>query len=197
VTVLAALAAALAVLLLAPAARRPFGAAPRSTEARRRVVWAGRRRRASGSQTRRHAADVALAADLVVAALAAGVPLSSAVDAVGRALGGEIGSMLGEVHRLQQVGADAVTATTRLREAAGTARLGRALARAGSSGSSPVQVLAAAADAERSRLRTARVARARGAGSLAALPMGLLFLPAFVLVAVVPIVVGSLSSVLG
>lgn len=193
-TGLAALAVALAVLLLAPPARRPAGAAPR---AHRRLVGADRRRRAGARQTRRDAADVALAADLVVAALAAGVPLSSAVDAVGRALGGEIGSMLGEVHRLHLVGADAVTATTRLREGAATARLGRALARAGSSGSSPVQVLAAAADAERSRLRTARVARARGAGSLAALPLGLLFLPAFVLVAVVPIVVGSLSSVLG
>lgn len=193
-TGLAALAVALAVLLLAPPAPRPAGAVPM---ARRRVVRADRRRRAGRPQTRRDEADVALAADLVVAALAAGVPLSSAVDAVGRALGGDIGSMLSEVHRLQQVGADTVTATTRLREAAATARLGRALARAGSSGSSPVQVLAAAADAERSRLRTARVARARGAGSLAALPTGLLFLPAFVLVAVVPIVVGSLSSLLG
>jgi tight adherence protein B len=57
-------------------------------------------------------------------------------------------------------------------------------------------VLAAAADSERVRVRSTRVSRARTAGSLAALPVGLAFLPAFVLVAVVPIVVGSLSAML-
>ena len=61
---------------------------------------------------------------------------------------------------------------------------------------SPVDVLQAAAEAERGRRRSHRVSRARAAGSLAALPLGLFFLPAFVLVAVVPVVVGSLATVL-
>ena len=62
---------------------------------------------------------------------------------------------------------------------------------------SPVHVLQAAAEAERGRRRSHRVSRARAAGSLAALPLGLFFLPAFVLVAVVPVVVGSLATLGG
>jgi len=133
----------------------------------------------------------------VVAALDAGVPLWSAVEAAGHAVGSTLGDMLVEVRRRQQVGADASTATALLRADEVSARVGRAIARAASSGASPVQVLAAAADAERGRLRSHAVSTARSAGSLAALPVGLLLLPAFVLVAVVPLVVGSLSSLLG
>lgn len=141
--------------------------------------------------------DVALAAELIVVALRAGVPLASAIDAAGRAVGGQVGLDLQDVCRRHQVGADMQTATDQLRARPATARLGRALARAGDSGASPVAVLTAAADAERSAQRSARVTRARTAGSLAALPVGLLFLPAFVLVAVVPVVVGSLGALFG
>lgn len=125
------------------------------------------------------------------------MPLWVAVEAAGQAVGGTLGDMLVEVRRHQQVGANPSSATALLRENEVSARMGRALARAGASGASPVQVLAAAADAERGRLRSQAVSTARTAGSLAALPMGQLFLPAFVLVAVVPVVVGSLLSLLG
>jgi Flp pilus assembly protein TadB len=135
----------------------------------------------------------ALAADLVVAALAAGVPLVLAVDAAGAAVGGSVGRSLQDVRRMAQVGADPLAAVGSLADDVATARLARAVARAAQSGMSPAEVLAAAADAERARRRSARVAKARGAGSLAAAPVGLMFLPAFVLVAVVPLVVGSLS----
>ena len=140
--------------------------------------------------------DVPVAADLLVAALEAGVPVPVALDHVGRAVGGVLGQALGEAARAQHVGADGSRATAALRERPETAPIGRAVARATSSGSSPARVLAAAADSERVRVRSTRVSRARTAGSLAALPVGLAFLPAFVLVAVVPIVVGSLSAML-
>lgn len=143
------------------------------------------------------AADLPLAADLVVAALEAGVPLWAAVDAAGQAVGADLGDLLVDVTRRQQVGADPVSATASLTSHPATGRLGRALRRAASSGASPVQVLAAAADSERDRLRSDAVAKARSTGTTAAVPVGLLFLPAFVLVAVVPVVVGSLSAMLG
>jgi len=195
----AGVAAACAVALL-------LGAGPVSRPGTRRrrssAGWSGggsrRRRRLRRSRTDApRPRDVPLAADLVVAGLEAGVPLWVAVEAAGQAVGGTLGDMLVEVRRRQQVGADPSSATGLLRENEASARMGRALARAGASGASPVQVLAAAADAERGRLRSQAVSTARTAGSLAALPMGLLFLPAFVLVAVVPVVVGSLSSLLG
>lgn len=141
--------------------------------------------------------DIPLAAELVVVALQAGVPLATAIEVAGRAVGGRMGQHLCEVYRSHSVGADLQTATLHLRTCPATARVGRALARAGASGASPLPVLSAAAEAERSSRRSARVTRARSVGSLAALPVGLLFLPAFVLVAVVPVVVGSLGDVLG
>jgi Flp pilus assembly protein TadB len=140
-------------------------------------------------------ADVALAADLVVAGLAAGVPLMIAVRAAGEAIGGPIGAVLAEASHRHGVGADPTATLAGLTGAPATARLGRALLRASESGMSPVHVLQAAADGERGRRRTDRVSRARAAGSLAALPVGVFFLPAFVLVAVVPVVVGALSTV--
>lgn len=141
-------------------------------------------------------ADVALAADLVAASLAAGVPLMSAASATGAAVGGPVGDLLAHASRRHGVGADPAAALAGLTGDPATARLGRAILRATESGMSPVHVLQAAATAERGRRRTDRVSRARAAGSLAALPVGLFFLPAFVLVAVVPVVVGALSAVL-
>jgi pilus assembly protein TadC len=199
VAVASAAAAGCAVLLLLAGRPVPWTGTRRRREPSSRAGRSSRRRRwpsrrASSVVDPR---DVPLAADLVVAGLEAGVPLWSAVEAAGRAVGGTLGDMLVEARRRQQVGADASTATTLLRADEVSARMGRALARAGSSGASPVQVLAAAAEAERGRSRSQAVSSARTAGSLAALPLGLLFLPAFVLVAVVPVVVGSLSSLLG
>lgn len=152
-----------------------------------------RSRDASADEPGETPSSPALAADLVVACLSAGVPLMDAVDAAGAAVGGSLGRSLRDVRRMSQVGADPDIAVRSLAAEPATARLARAVARAGQTGMSPAEVLAAAAEAERARRRSDRVARARGAGSLAAAPVGLLFLPAFVLVAVVPLVVGSLS----
>lgn len=195
--VLAAAAASLGVLLIArPRPRRPVAAtSPRTVAFPRPRRFARRSRGAPAGGLR--SGDVPLAADLVVAALEAGVPLWAAVEAAGQAVGADLGAMLIDVRRRQQVGSDAASATAPLAAHPATERMGRALGRAASSGASPVQILASAADSERDRLRSQAVAKARSAGALAALPVGLLFLPAFVLVAVVPVVVGSLTAMLG
>lgn len=191
----AAATAAIAFLMLTRARPTLVRSSPRPAREAAPVAtrWWARLRRSPSAR----AADVPLAADLVVAGLEAGVPLWAAVEAAGDAVGGELGSLLVEVRRRHALGADAATATAVLAAHEDSARMARALAAAGSSGASPVHVLAAAAAAERDGLRSAAVSKARTAGSLAALPVGLLFLPAFVLVAVVPIVVGSLGSLLG
>jgi len=140
--------------------------------------------------------QTALAADLLTAALEAGLPVGTALDATGHALGGSLGQALRDAAGLQVVGADAAASTRALRAHPGSARLGRAVARAQESGMAPGAVLAAAALAERERQRSQHLSRARSAGSIAALPVGLLFLPAFVLVTVVPLVLGAISGVL-
>lgn len=141
--------------------------------------------------------QAALAADLLTAALDAGLPIGTALAATGSALGGNLGEALQDAAALQAVGADPTAATRALRTHPGGARLARALARAQDSGMAPGAVLAAAAQAERDRARSEQLSRAASAGAFAALPVGLLFLPAFVLVTVVPLVLGSLSGVLG
>ena len=138
----------------------------------------------------------ALAADLLVATVATGVPVSSATNAVAEAVGGSIGAALVEADRLHQVGASSRAASTRLRADPRSGPIGRALRQAHDAGASPVPVLAGAAEREREQTRSERIARARSAGSIAAVPVGLAFLPAFVLVAVVPVVIGALAPML-
>lgn len=140
--------------------------------------------------------EAALAADLLAAAVEAGVPLPVAVREVSAALTSPVGRALAHAHRLLLVGASAHSAVAGLLEQEATARLGRALRQALESGSPPGPVLVAAADLQRERQRSTWLQRARGAGSRAALPVGLCFLPAFLLVAVVPLVVGGLDGLL-
>jgi Flp pilus assembly protein TadB len=164
------------------------------------TAWLGRR---WGTTVDRAVVDaptgdgVALAADLVVAAVGSGVAVTVAMEAVGAAVGGPVGAALSASARLDRAGAPSDAAYRPLLEREETARMGRALVAARGSGASPLPVLDRAARAERERRRSARVSRARGAGSLAAVPVGVLFLPAFVLVAVVPLVVGAIGPVLG
>lgn len=161
-------------------------------------VVVGRRSAPNHQAGRRYSSqDAALAADLLTAALDAGLPIGTALAATGTALGGSLGKTLQDAAALQAVGADPTTATRALRMHPTGARLARAVARAQDSGMAPGAVLAAAAQSERDRHRSEQLSRAASAGAFAALPVGLLFLPAFVLVTVVPLVLGSVSGVLG
>jgi Flp pilus assembly protein TadB len=148
------------------------------------------------SRSRIPASQPALAADLLAATVGAGVPLTVATHAVASSMTGPFARRLGDVALRTGAGAPAGVAHEPLLTEAATASIGRALVRAHGAGASPVPLLSGAASRERERDRSERVGRARSAGSLAALPLGLLFLPAFVLVAVVPVVVGALGPVL-
>jgi hypothetical protein len=139
--------------------------------------------------------DAALAAELVAAVVEAGVPLAVAVSHVAAALPGPVGEGLARAERLHAVGASPRAAFAPMLTDPATMRLARGLVRAQESGLPPVPVLAAAATMQRDRLRSVRLQRARGAGSRAAVPLGLCFLPAFLLVAVVPVLVGGFGAV--
>jgi Flp pilus assembly protein TadB len=139
----------------------------------------------------------ALAADLLASVVDAGVGLPTALSEVAAALPGPVGSALERAHRLGAVGAVPSHALVDLAQSDLAGRLGRSLLQAQETGMPPVPVLRAAAARQRDRSRSHALRRARGAGSRAALPVGLCFLPAFVLVGVVPVVVAGFGQAVG
>jgi hypothetical protein len=70
------------------------------------------------------------------------------------------------------------------------ATLARCLVRTSLSGAPPATVLSGLAQTQRAAAGRAAHARVRRAGVLATAPLGLCFLPAFVLIGVIPVVVG-------
>ncbi len=158
------------------------------------VSWFGLGRMEPRSRARereRIAGTVPLAADLLAAALTAGCPPQVAVDAVGSALDGPLGRSLVDAGTSANVGADPRQAWAPLMREPSARALARALAVAMSRGTSPVPALRRAAHDARDEARWAGEARARSLGARAAAPLGLCFLPAFVLVGIVPIVATS------
>ena len=141
-------------------------------------------------------ADLPVAADLLAAALRAGAPPDRAVTAVGEALGGPVGGRLTRVGRAMRLGATPAMAWQHLADVPGGERLAAAAARSAERGTA----LSRALDRQAADLRTARVAAAEAAvrrvGVLTVLPLGLCFLPAFLLIGVVPVVAAVLGDVL-
>jgi Flp pilus assembly protein TadB len=149
-------------------------------------------------------------ADLLAAGLQAGLPLPSAVSEVCRVVHP---STAGRLRRLAvglepgstapgwlADGHGSATVAGPAREApadAGWLRLSRALERALASGAPLAEVLVGLAADERERTRWAAEEAARRVGVRAVGPLAACFLPAFVLVGVVPVVVGVAGAVLG
>jgi Flp pilus assembly protein TadB len=138
-----------------------------------------------------------LAADLLAACIAAGASPVSAAQAVGEALGGPIGERLARGAAEVRLGGEPADAWRRLAALPGAGALARLLERAGDSGApaaAPVARLATEARAEWARAATAR---ARRAGVMVTAPVGLCFLPAFIAVGVLPVVIGLAGGLLG
>lgn len=144
----------------------------------------------------RAVADLPLAADLLAAALRAGVPVDRAAAAVGEALGGPLGEHLARVGRSLRLGASAAEAWSQLDAVAGGHRVVSAAVRSSASGSALAGALTRLADDLRADRTLAAEAAARRAGVLIVLPLGLCFLPAFILAGLVPVVVAVLGDVL-
>jgi pilus assembly protein TadC len=163
------------------------------------IAWLVVRRLEPARQRRslqRAAADLPIAADLLAGALRSGAPVGPAAKAVGAALDGPVGERLRMVGEALLAGGLPSDAWAYLTDVPGGERLARAAVRSADSGAALVATLDRLAD----DLRTARIAAAEAAarrlGVLIVLPLGLCFLPAFLLAGVVPVVVAVLGEVL-
>jgi len=144
----------------------------------------------------RAAADLPLAADLLAAALRAGAPVDQAVVAVADALAGPLGSRLSRVARALRLGAEPAEAWRHLDAVPGGERLAAAAIRSAASGAALAGAATRLADDLRAGRSAAAEAAARRAGVLIVLPLGLCFLPAFILAGLVPVIVAVLGDVL-
>lgn len=142
-------------------------------------------------------AQLPLCADLMAACLAAGASPGEAAGAVGGCLGGPLGAALIRAQAELRLGGDPAECWERFGRLPAAREMGRCLARASLTGSAPVAEMSRlAADLRAANGRTA-LAGARRAAVLATAPLGLCFLPAFLLVGVVPVVIGLAGRVLG
>jgi Flp pilus assembly protein TadB len=142
-------------------------------------------------------ADLPTAADLLAACLLSGCPPTEAAEAVGTALDGPLGHELRGVVAVVRLGGDLATSWQRLSADPVLAPLARTWARALETGAPLADAMQRLADEQRLVRRVAAEAEARRAAVRAAAPLGVCFLPAFVLVGVVPAVAGIAADLLG
>jgi Flp pilus assembly protein TadB len=142
-------------------------------------------------------ADVPVAADLLAACLLAGSSPTDAVDAVASAVEGPLAGELRRVVARLRLGGDPASSWLALTEEPALAALGWSLARAAESGGALAPAVVRIADEQRLGQRWAAEAAARRVSVRAAAPLGLCFLPAFVLIGIVPVVIGMVAGVTG
>jgi pilus assembly protein TadC len=135
------------------------------------------------------------ACDLLAVCLAAGVPVGAALAAVGAAVPPPLGTHLARVAALHRLGAEPRRAWAEL--PAELAALGRVVVRAGESGAAAAPALRSLAGDARAAARATAEAAVRRAGVWVLAPLGLCFLPAFVCLGVVPMVLGIAGDVFG
>lgn len=172
------LALALALLLVPSAARA-------------RTVGAGARRR-----PRLGADALPLALTLAATALRAGQPVHAALELAAPAADTATAAELRRVAALLQLGAGADEAWHGIPDSSPLAPLAIVACRSAASGARLAETLDHAASEHRDRRRADALAAARRAGVFAIAPLGLCFLPAFVCLGVVPLVVGIAGGVL-
>ncbi|MTE12264.1 type II secretion system F family protein [Nocardia aurantiaca] len=142
---------------------------------------------------------VASALDLLAACLRAGLPTASAAAAVATEAPEPLASALRRAADLLALGADPVSAWEQAIAGAADesvtalARMARRSARSGTGLATAVGELA---ERRRGELEDAAVARSERAGVLIGGPLGLCFLPAFLCLGIVPVVIGLAGRVL-
>ena len=138
--------------------------------------------------------DLPYVVDLFAATLRAGAAPGDGIAVVCGALPGPAADRLAPAAARLSLGLDPAQVWSALADDPELGRLGRALARAQSSGTPVVASVERLAD-ELARAARAEVEeRARAVGVKAALPLGLCLLPAFILIGIVPLVVALLAT---
>jgi pilus assembly protein TadC len=154
--------------------------------------------RRSATRRRRHEIETALPrfADLLAACLESGAAPADALDVVRSQLTGPLAVRLAPVAGALRTGVDPVAVYGDHGRDDPVRALVAALARALESGTALADAVSTVADEQRRRRRWAAEAAARRAGVHAVGPLVVCFLPAFVLLGVVPVVLGIATEVL-
>ncbi|WP_228771979.1 type II secretion system F family protein [Actinokineospora iranica] len=148
---------------------------------------------AKGLRPRRPALDhLGLAAtwDLLAACLQSGMPVPDAIRAVAGDLPDRAGAALRDTADLLALGSDPVQAWSAALECPETAGLARGARRTARSGAALAGVARSLAAGVRERAEDAAEVRAQRAAVVIAGPLGLCFLPAFLCLGVLPVVIG-------
>jgi Flp pilus assembly protein TadB len=138
--------------------------------------------------------DLPLAADLLSACVLVGRPVDESLRLVSTALGGALGARLDHLTARLALGSDPLV---EWRRATGDPQLGalaRTMVRTLESGAPVGDALSRLAEDRRRERRTQTQLRARTVGVKAAGPLAACFLPAFMLIGIVPTIAGAFSN---
>jgi len=134
--------------------------------------------------------DLSARWDLLASCLRAGLPVPTAIRAVATDLPGVAGAALRSCADQLGFGADPARAWQQAMDQPAIAPLARAARRSSRSGTAIADVAAALAQETRAAAADLAEARAQRAGVLITGPLGLCFLPAFICLGIVPVVLG-------
>ncbi|MEI6620407.1 MAG: type II secretion system F family protein [Actinomycetes bacterium] len=141
-------------------------------------------------------ATAPMVADLLAACLESGASTAASVQAVARALEEPVESVLGNCVAQIQLGADPARVWGALAQEPELAPIARSILRSADSGAPLADLLLRTGDDLRSVRRARLEALARSAGIKAVGPLGVCFLPAFMLLGVVPLVASLVGTML-
>lgn len=134
--------------------------------------------------------------DLLAACLKAGLPVSDAVAAVAVSAPDPLGESLRRTADRLALGADPATAWDVVATEPATEALARMARRSARSGAALSSAMAELATQGRTEAEDRAIAAVEKAGVLIGGPLGLCFLPAFVCLGIVPVVIGLAGRVL-
>lgn len=139
-------------------------------------------------------AQMPIVCDLLAATLASGASMTSAVDAVRHAVGEPAAQTLARVDRALVLGTPMAQVWSTAHAEPAFARIAAAFERSSQSGAPVAELLiGVASDERRTKRRTVEVA-ARGAGVRSVMPLAACYLPAFMLMGVIPVVASMATS---
>jgi Type II secretion system (T2SS), protein F len=151
---------------------------------------AARSAAARATRTEAGGEDLAGSWELLAACLQAGLPVAAAVSAAAEPLAGSVGAQLRRVAGLLALGADPAAAWASTEQVPALVAFARAAARSAGTGAALAHVATAEAERLRADLLDHAQSRAQRAAVLIAGPLGLCFLPAFLVLGIAPVVIG-------
>ena len=160
-------------------------------------AWAARRRSGRRKTDRDVVRELPETLDLLAVCLEAGAPMTNAIATVAAVSQPATAAILHGIDAQLQVGRDPQDAWGSLADHPDWGPPARDAARSARSGTSLVECLRVHADEARRRRREQETKQARSVGVKSVQPLALCFLPAFVLIGVVPLVASLLGTFTG